>query len=346
VPGASGSNSWALAATRTATGRPLLANDTHLPTVLPQYWYLAHLRTPEWEVAGASFVGGPAFGAGHNGSCAWGTTLGYADNADLFVEEIWPDGRSVRDGDGFVPCAVHAETIEVRRGEPVVEQVLETPRGPIVGPAVGDEPGALSLRATWLDASPARGLFAMPRVRSLEELRAAFSSWAAPSLNLVYADRSGTIAWQLVGAVPRRSGGGAFPQPGWDSGAGWRDGLLPFDELPHVANPPEGFVASANAKPVADGLGPYLGVDWLDGYRMSRVVESLRARDDWTRGATAELQLDHRSLPWRELRETLLAAPALDDDGADRRSSCCAAGTATSVPTRRRPPYTSSRSST
>ena len=314
APGSAGSNNWALAGTRTATGRPLLANDPHLPTVVPAFWYLAHLRTPDWEVAGATFVGGPVFGAGHNGFCAWGATNGVVDNADLFVEQIGPDGRSVRDGDGFVECPMHEELIEVRRGEPVLERVLETPRGPIVGPAVGDERSALSLRAVWLDPLPVRGLLAMPRVRSLDDFRASFSDWPAPSLNLVYADRSGTIAWQLVGTAPRRTGGGTFPQPGWESGAGWPDGLLTFEELPHVVNPPEGFVASANAKPISDDDGTYLGSEWLDGYRIARIVESLRAHSDWTRAAAAELQLDHHSLPWRELRDTLLAAPASDDD--------------------------------
>jgi penicillin G amidase len=313
VAAGAGSNSWALAAARTATGRPLLANDTHLPTVVPSQWYLAHLRTPEWEVAGASFVGGPAFGAGHNGFCAWGTTLAFVDNADLFVEEVGPDGRSVRDGDAFVPCEVHEEAIAVRRAEPVVERVLETPRGPIVAPAADGEP-ALSLRAAWLDPGPRRGLLELPRVRSLDDFRAAFASWAAPSLNLVYADRSGTIAWQLVGDAPRRDDGGMLPRPGWSSGRGWPDGMVGFEELPHVADPAEGFVASANAKPAADG--PYLGSDWLDGYRMERIVGSLRARSDWTRAASTELQLDDVSLVWRELRDTLLAAAAVDGDAA------------------------------
>ncbi|MGZ4351634.1 MAG: penicillin acylase family protein, partial [Solirubrobacteraceae bacterium] len=317
VPGGAGSNNWALAAARTATGRPLLANDTHLPAVLPASWYLAHLRTPAWEVAGGAFVGGPVIAAGHNGVCAWGTTLAFVDNADLFVEEVGPDGSSVREGEGFVPCEVRSETIEVRRGAPVVEEVLETPRGPVIGPAVGDDPMALSLRAAWLDPLPVRGLIDLPKVRSFAEFRTAFAQWPAPSFNMAYADRSGVIGWQLVGTAPRRpQGGGTFPQPGWEPGAGWRDGFVPFDELPWVADPPDGFVASANAKPASDADGPYLGAEWVEGYRMARVVEALRARDDWTVASVAELQLDVESLPWRQLREILLETPPIDEDAA------------------------------
>ncbi|MFO0926783.1 MAG: penicillin acylase family protein [Gemmataceae bacterium] len=66
------SNNWVLDATRTATGRPLLANDPHLDARLPLPWYLASLRTPAEAVAGATFVGGPVWLAGHNGHAAWG----------------------------------------------------------------------------------------------------------------------------------------------------------------------------------------------------------------------------------------------------------------------------------
>ena len=88
-----GSNNWALSSHRTATGRPLLANDPHLDARLPSHWYLVHVRTPEWAVAGASFVGGPGILCGHNGHAAWGLTAGLIDNTDLFWEQIGPDGR-------------------------------------------------------------------------------------------------------------------------------------------------------------------------------------------------------------------------------------------------------------
>src|SRR5581483_6988314 len=101
----------------------------------PAHWYLVQSRTPDLAVAGASFVGGPAIMAGHNGHAAWGVTAGLVDNTDLFIEQIGSDRVSVRQGDGFVPCAVREEVIGVRGGEPVVERVLGTPRGPIVTPS-------------------------------------------------------------------------------------------------------------------------------------------------------------------------------------------------------------------
>ena len=96
-----GSNAWVVGGSKTASGRPILANDPHLEGVLPPHWYLASLRTPGWHVAGASMIGLPGFGAGHNGTAAWGVTAGLADTSDLFIEEVAPDGRSVRRGDAL-----------------------------------------------------------------------------------------------------------------------------------------------------------------------------------------------------------------------------------------------------
>ncbi len=95
-----GSNNWVLAGSRTATGRPILANDPHLDASLPAHWYLASVRTPQSARAGATFVGGPGFLVGHNGTACWGLTAGLVDNTDLFIEEIGPDGRLAPAGNG------------------------------------------------------------------------------------------------------------------------------------------------------------------------------------------------------------------------------------------------------
>jgi len=316
LTGAGGSNNWALAVSRTATGRPLLANDPHLAPVVPSPWYLAHLRTPEWSIAGAAFVGGPAFPIGHNGHGAWGVTAGLADTTDLFIEEIGPGGTSVREGDAFVPCEVRVERIEVKGASPVQERVLVTKRGPVVGPALSGEVHALSLRATWLDPAPAEGLLALHRVRSFDEFRRAFARWREVSLNMVYADPSGTIGYQLIGEVPRRlAGDGSMPLEGRSAGVGWRADAVPFEEMPHASDPPSGYLATANTKPQVEG--PDLGVDFIDGYRLARIVERLGERRDWDADATRKLQMDVASIPWRELRATMLESIAGDAALAD-----------------------------
>ena len=316
VGGPGGSNAWALAGSRTASGAPILANDPHLGPSLPAPWYLAHLRTPDWEVAGASFVGGPAFPSGHNGHAAWGITAGCTDSADLAWERIDPVAGTAQGPSGAEPIQRVPEEIAVRGGATVVEEVVVTGRGPVVTPLLEGVEVALSLRATWLEPAPVRGFLEVVRSRDFGTFREAFRAWPGPALNVVYADAGGHIGWQLIGTLPRRrSGNGMLPRAAWEPG--WADEHLPFDDLPWALDPPEGFVASANNAPRADAPDlPFLGVDWLDGYRAARIVECLGARDDWDLGASGRLQVDVASIPWREMRELVLATPA--EDGAER----------------------------
>jgi penicillin amidase len=315
VGGQGGSNNWALAGERTASHRPILANDPHLASSLPPHWYLCHIQTPLWAAAGASFVGIPALAAGHNGFAAWGLTAGCVDNADLFLEELGPDGRTVRDGDGFVECSLRTERITVKGGATVVEEILETPRGPIISPAIEGETRAISLRAVWLDALPVEGLLRAHEARSFDDFRRFFAAWPGPSLNMAYADESGSIGWQLAGQAPRRREGlGSVPLPGWEARAGWEDGLVPFKEMPFAENPSSGFVATANNRPVPAGEGPFLGEDWIDGYRVARIAERLAQRSDWDVASTQALQLDQQSLPWREMRGAVLRATGTSPD--------------------------------
>lgn len=311
-----GSNNWTVAGSRTAAGRPILANDPHLDATLPAHWYLAHVRCPQWEVAGASFPGGPSFPSGHNAHMAWGVTAGLVDDTDLFRERVGPDGASVREGDQWVPCKVRDEVIKVKGAEPVTERVLVTRRGPIVSPALKDPPSeALSLRAIWLDPRPIRGLLCMHKSRNVDEARAILSEWPATSQNVVFADVSGTIGWQLMGTAPRRrKGNGTIPQAGWDPEAGWETDVVPFDDMPSLLNPSEGFIATANNQAKPDGEGPFLTADYIDGYRVSSIRRNLAARCDWDIPSMQKLQIDQRSLPWEEIRDELLAVPANASD--------------------------------
>jgi penicillin amidase len=311
-----GSNAWVVSGARTASGRPILANDPHLEAAMPPHWYLAQIRTPDWAVAGAALIGAPAIGAGHNGYAAWGVTAGLVDTVDLFIEDVGPDGRSVRRGEGYEPCDLRREVIKVRGRSPVTEDVLVTPRGPVIGPALAGEVGAISMRAVWLDARPARGFLFAHKARSFEAFRAEFAQWPLLSQNVVYADESGRIGWQLVGEVPvRRKGWGTLPLPGADPETGWQDEGVPFESMPYVVDPESGYLATANNKPARDEeKAPFLGVDWLDGYRAGRITAALGHRDDWDLDSTARLQLDELSLPWREIGDIISGLPAVDAD--------------------------------
>ncbi len=187
-----GSNNWAIAGSRTNTAGPSLRTIRISIPSHPSHWYLARVATPEWQVAGATLMGAPGFPVGFNGRGAWGVTAGLTDNTDLFLEEIGPDGESVRVGDEFVPCTVRRELINVKGGETVVEEVLETPHGPIIGPAFTDNEAAIAMRAVWLDPLPVRGFFDLQTVASPGDLRDAYREWP------------GTPAQYCVGLRQRR----------------------------------------------------------------------------------------------------------------------------------------------
>ena len=303
------SNNWALQGDRTATGRPLVANDPHLAPVLPPHWYLAHLETPDWGLAGAVFAATPAFMSAHNGHMAWGVTAGLIDNTDLFIEEVGADGASVQRGDDFVPCEVVDEVIEVKGSKPFIERVLTTPFGPIVGPALAGRREALSMAATWLNPERATTLTDLGRAETVEDLRSQLSTFSGPSLNFVAADDSGSILWQLAGESPvRKSGRGALPLPAWIGGVGWEEAYVPFEDLPWTLNPDTGYVASANTRPSTADL-PFLGVDWIEGYRLARIIEIIKSRTDWDVPLTLLAQLDTETHAWADLRDAILATP-------------------------------------
>ena len=311
------SNGWAVAPGRTATGRPILANDPHLRPELPPNWYLARVSTPEWTVAGASFVGAPLFAAAHNGSIAWGVTAGLVDNTDLFLERLGPDGRSVLEDDEFVGCDVFREVIGVKGGAPLVEDVVVTKRGPIIGPVLSADAPAVSLAATWLGESHLATLDELHKASNFDEFRRAWSTWNLASFGLVYADEGGGIGGLMAGQVPsRRKGYGTLPAAGWDPDSGWEDALVQSDEMPAVLDPEEGFVATANSGLGLDGGGPFMGADWLPPYRRRRITEMLTSRNDWNVESTLSAQMDLLSLPWLDMRQGVLDAPGVSAESA------------------------------
>lgn len=302
------SNAWAIAPSRTASGRALMACDPHLSAALPAPWYLMHVRTPTWSMSGACLPSQPAVSFGHNGHVAWGITAGHVDNTDLFLERIGEDGKSVFDGDSFVPCEVRRETIAIKGKQGVVERVLVTPRGPIVSPPLGGSDVALSMRATWMAARRIGG-YEIRDAKTVAEALAVYASYPSISEHRVFADRHGTIARQVIGDAPARRGAtGMIPVPGWDKRFGWEAEPQPYAALPSVIDPAEGFVAVANAYPGPSPTGAFLGADWLDGSRLARITERLGSRAGWDFAGTMALQVDRHTVFWPRLREAVLAA--------------------------------------
>jgi penicillin amidase len=240
VGGAGASNAWAVSGARSGTGAPLLANDPHLAPGVPAPWYLAHVVTPEWSVAGASFVGSPTFPSGHNGRAAWGITAACTDSADLFWEELDLTASTARGADGPEPIDRRSERIEIRGREPEEFEVVVTARGPVVTGVLDGVTTALSLRATWLEPVPVRGLLAVHRVGDFATFRELFVDWPGPSLNVVYADAAGHIG----GSSSARSPSGAVRRAPSRS----RHGIQPPNGSRRTSRPPTCPTASTRRR--------------------------------------------------------------------------------------------------
>lgn len=313
------SNVWAVDGARSATGAPLLANDPHLGLGLPNLWYLAEVRTPEWRVAGATVPGVPFHVLGHNGHLAWGLTTTHSDTMDLFLEDAAGPGHYAAPG-GPEAFSERTETIAVRGGATETLVVRATRHGPVVGDLLDvplPEGSVLALSAAALAPGDrtAEALRRLNRAQAWDDAVTALEAYHAPQQNIVVADSAGTIGFIAPGRVPvRRSGRGLVPRPGADGAFDWK-GWLPFAALPRGANPSAGRLVNANNKPVPEDYPHLLAVHWPPPYRAERIEAVLGSLPDRaTPDAMRRLQVDSRSgvfqALWPLMADTRAAGPA------------------------------------
>lgn len=305
------SNNWVISGARTASGKPLVANDPHRAISVPSLRYLVHLKAPGWDVIGGGEPGIPGVAIGHNQHAAWGLTIFGIDSEDLYVYELDPTNRTYRYRDGREALRTLRDTVHVKDGAPVPVTLQYTRHGPVLY-VDSVRHVAVALRAGWLEAggAPYLASLRLDQARTWQEAREALTFARMPTLNWVWGDTSGTIGWQTAGIAPiRKNWEGLLPVLG-DGRYEW-DGYLPIAELPHETNPGRGFVGTANAFNVARDYDHFdaLARDWGDGFRRDRLQEVL----DTTRRATVEssgaLQHDALSLPARRLVPLLATVP-------------------------------------
>ncbi len=303
-----GSNNWVIDGQKSATGMPLLANDMHLGIQMPSIWYEVHLVGGGFNVEGYSFPGVPGVIVGHNEDIAWAVTNVGPDVQDLYIEKVNPANPDQYEYQGqWLEMEILEEEIEVKGEEPVVERVCLTRHGPIITPVVEGATETLALR--WTASEPnqiSKSVFMLNRAKNWQEFREALKHWAVPSQNFVYADREGNIGYQMPGWIPiRAQGQGLVPVPGWTGEYEW-EGYIPFEELPHVFNPPTHYIVTSNNRVVGDDYPYFISHDWAV-HRARRLVELLESRDDLSIEDIKVIQADTYSLPAEKLLPYLLA---------------------------------------
>lgn len=309
-----GSNAWVVHGSRTASGKPLLVNDTHLGLAMPSVWYENGLHGGRFDVVGFSFPGVPGVLIGHNRSIAWGISSMCGDVEDVYVETRNARGQLLAPGGWYDPEVV-TETIPVRGGKPVVARVVASRHGPLIGEVEELPAGSPPIALRWTAFGGGRlldAVFALDLAQDWPAFRRALARWSSPALNFVYADTAGHIGYQAAGLIPVRAPGhdGEVPVPGATDRYEWR-GYVPWDAMPSALDPASGYVVTANNKVVSESYPYHIAYDYADPYRAARIAELLAARPHLTVTEARQVQNDTMSPPAQALRPLLLTvAPA------------------------------------
>jgi penicillin amidase len=273
-----GSNNWALAPSRTATGRPILAGDPHRAFELPGMYAQMHLGCDQFDVIGLTIPGVPAFPHfAHNAEVAWCVTHAFADIHDLYVEQFdRADPSRYLYQDGWRQATTAVEEIKVRGGAPAEVQVTETMHGPVVAgdPASGTALTLKSVQFADVDRS-FDCLLPMLHATSVDSLFEAVRGWGIIDHNLVAADTGGHIGHLVRAVIPRRPAvNGWLPVPGWTGEYEW-DGVIPAGQMPRVDDPARGYLVTANNRVVTavPGTGDYFCTDAHPPYRARRIEQ-------------------------------------------------------------------------
>lgn len=298
---AQASNNWVVSGKHTASGKPLLANDPHLPGSAPNVWYMTELTAPGLHVAGVTFPGAPGIVLGHNDRIAWGATNLGPDVQDVYLEKFDKDkpGRYLTPS-GWLDAEVRHEQINVRKS--FTDTSIETQTFDVTvtrhGPIVLDKDGSrYALRWPALDSNlENEGLFRVNRAGNWKEFTAALSRHKGPTQNFVYADIDGHIGYYGAGPIPiRRSGDGSTPYDGSTDQGDWI-GFIPFDKLPHQYDPRSGMIITANQRVVGNDYPYFLSHVWAQPYRARRILDLLSEKQKLTADDFGRIQADTYSL--------------------------------------------------
>lgn len=257
IPQFEGSNAWAVAGSRTRSGRPLLAGDPHIGFAVPAVWYEAELSAPGFNLYGYFQALNPFALLGHNRDFGWSLTMFQNDDVDLIAERTNPaDANQVMVDGKWQALEKTEQQIAVKGEAPVTLSLRRSPHGPIVNDVLGATAGPTPIAMWWAFLETENpildGFYQLNRADTLGKMREAAAKVHAPGLNLVWANAHGDIGWWAAAQLPIRPDGvdPAFILDGASAQAD-KLGFYPFSVNPQQENPARGYIVSANYQPPA-----------------------------------------------------------------------------------------------
>lgn len=275
-----GSNNWVVGGQRSASGKPLLANDPHLSMKLPGVWYFARLKGGDLNGVGATLPGVPFIVIGRNDRFGWGFTNGYPDVQDLTIEKI--DGDTALRAQGSAPITSRTETIKIAGGEPVELTIRASTNGTFISDGMNslkrqlgpDYAMAFNWTALAAEDSSVAAMSCIIDIQTQAELKPCLSKFNAPQQNMAYGFTTGEFGFVAAGKVPVRDPAnptyGHAPGLGWDQRYRWRS-FVAYDDLPQEHNPARGYSATANARNHGPDYPHYMGRNFATPYRINRI---------------------------------------------------------------------------
>jgi penicillin amidase len=289
------SNNWVVSGQKSVTGKPILANDTHMGLSNPSLWWEVHLVCPSMNVAGFAIPGLPGIPLGHNRHVAWGVTNVMVDDVDFYREKLNPaNPRQYWYRDHWQDMVSSVQTIRIKGQDPLKTEILLTRHGPIISDGTPNGQTQV-LAARWAVNEfnePLRASYLLMKVRDINDMVHALQYWQTPGQNFVFADTSGHIGYWCSAVIPiRAKGSGLLPMPGWDGEYEWK-GYVPFEQKPHAIDPQEGFIASANNK-VHGKTYPYtISRYWEPIDRIQRIRRLITAKDKLSVADMQQMHMD------------------------------------------------------
>ncbi|MGH1141651.1 penicillin acylase family protein [Bacillus pseudomycoides] len=303
-PESNGSNNWVVSGEKSASGMPILADDPHLSLATPSIWYQTHLEMKDINVSGVIFAGVPGVMLGHNKQIAWGVTNTGPDVQDLYIEKRNPDNpNEFLYNDKWEKATIVNEPIKVKGEKTIPYEVTITRHGPVISEFAykNKDEAVFALRWTALEPSAElKAVLNMNKATNWTEFESALEDFHTPTQNFLFASTDGTIAYKANGNIPiRKKEDGILPVPGWTDEYEW-EGYIPFDKLPKVINPEQGFISTANNKIINDDYPYHISHIWAQPYRQMRIQEFLQEKDKLTTKYLQTLQMDQKNLQARE----------------------------------------------